>query len=68
MKTTDLWFAAFLLYNGIKLIDYEILAVKKCRYTFDISKEDWKKYRLMFAQSESSKIKQYQSELKDMMY
>ena len=68
MKTTDLWFAAFLMYHNIRLIDYEVVGTKKCRYTFDITKEDWKKYRLKFTQSETGKIKQYQSELRDMMY
>ena len=68
METTDIWFAAFLKFNGYSLSDYTVISRGKGRYKFDISKEDYKKAKLEFLSSESSKIKQIMEELKDLLY
>jgi len=68
MKTTDLWFASYLLLKGFKVTDFDILESRKCKFYFDISNEEWKKLRIDYADSEVNKIKQKQNELKDLIY
>jgi len=68
MKTTDLWFAAFLQLHGIKLKDFVILSRGKGQYDFDISEADWKRMKLLFIQSDVSKIKVLMEQLKDLLY
>ncbi len=36
MKTTDIWFAAYLKYNDYNLLDYEVIGRGKGKYTFEI--------------------------------
>ena len=68
METTDIWFAAFLKFKGYVLEDYTVIARGKGKYKFTISKEDYKKAKMEFINSESSKIKQIMEELKDLLY
>ena len=68
MKTTDIWFAAYLQTMGFKLSDFEVLSRGKGRYEFKISPEDWKTEKLAFSNSEISDIKTKFSTLKDLLF
>lgn len=67
-KTKDLWFASFLLLKGYDVFDYTKLSSNKGEYIFDISDEDWKKFKLEFNVSNISKVKYFQEKLKDLIY
>lgn len=68
MKTTDIWFAAYLRYKEYTLLDFEIISRGRGRYEFDISTEDWKKCKLRFAESETNAIKSHHLALKDLLF
>lgn len=66
--TTDLFFAAFLVYKGNPVANYEAIGQKKLKYSFNIDDEAFKQLRLEFLASQVSKIKQIIEELKDLAY
>ena len=68
MKTTDIWFAAFLKLNGYEIIDFEIISPGKGRFKFNISSNEWKDRKLEFLKSDISSAKQAMQELKDLLY
>lgn len=68
METTDIWFAAFLKHRGFAIIDYYVLGKGRGKYKFDISSEEYKKQKMLFINSEISKIKQNMEEIKDLLY
>jgi len=68
MKTTDLWFSAYLLSKGYKVKDFTIISRGKGSYEFDINIEKWKKLKLEFLNSECSKFKQIMEELRDLLF
>lgn len=68
MKTTDLWFAAFLKLKGYKIKDFIVISRGKGQYEFIISEELWKKEKLEFIQSDISRVKQIMEQLKDLLY
>lgn len=69
MNTTDIWFASFLiLEHGKDVIAYERISDRRGRYRFDISKEDWDRYKLEFNKSDTSKLKYIQEQLKDLLH
>jgi hypothetical protein len=67
-ETTDLFFAAYCVINGHKVIDFSKLSVRKGKFIFDIADEDYKKLKLEFTRSDISKIKQTIEELKDLLF
>jgi len=68
MKSTDLWFSAFLKLKGYQLIDFEVVGRGKGKFVFEISEQDWKKERIAFFASDTSRLKQAIEELKDLLY
>lgn len=69
-STKDLWFASFLMLKGYTVSNYEILSANKIKgiFYFDINLEDWTKYKLEFSESDISKVKYFQEQLKDLIY
>lgn len=67
-STSDLWFTAFLRLKGYDVKDFETITKHKGKYVFDISDDDWKKLKFEFVNHDVSKIKQYFSELRDLLY
>jgi len=68
-STTDIWFASFLIeLRGYKLHDYHVIARGRGRFNFKISDEDWKREKMLFMQSDVSKLKQGQEKLKDLLF
>ncbi len=66
--TTDLWFASFLIQAGYKLASFKKLTSRRCEYQFDIGTDDWSELKLRFVNSNVSKLKQIQQELRDLLY
>lgn len=66
--TTDLWFSSFLLLKNIKIDKYEVISRGKGKYFFNLSDEDWQKYKLEFNNSEVVKYKSTFEQLKDLVY
>lgn len=68
MKTTDLFFMAFLIHKGYEIKKYEVIGKGKISCQFDITDENWKLLKLEFNNSEASKLKQTIEQLKDLAY
>ena len=68
MKTTDLFFMAFLINKGYSVKKYDVIAKGKISCYFEIADEDWKSLKLEFNSSEASKLKQIIEQLKDLAY
>lgn len=67
-ETTDVWFTAFVVLKGHKIVDYERIGQHKGRYKFSISTEEWKQLKLEFIQSEVKRIEEVHKQLKDLLY
>lgn len=67
-ETTDLFFAAYLVVKGFKVVDFIKVMPRKGKFIFEIKDEEYKTLKLDFTQSEVSKIKQTIEELKDLLY
>ena len=68
MKTTDLWFASFLIFKKFKLSAYNVISRGKGEFFFQMTEEEWKKMKLEFNSSDLSVIKQTIDQLKDLCY
>ena len=68
MKTRDVYFAAYLKMKGYKVVDFILIDQHRAEFKFDITKEEYKKMKLEFVTSESSKIKQCMEVLKDLIH
>ena len=69
IETTDIWFATYIIeVKNIPLEDYSVISRGKGRFKFDISSEELKSLKLEFINSETSKVKQGQERLKDLLY
>lgn len=68
IETRDLWIAAFIINEGIKLHKFEVFAPGRAKFYFNISKQEYSDLKLKFFQSDLSKIKQKMEELKDLAY
>ena len=66
--TRDLWLAAYLINSGEKLAKFEIISLGKAKFFFEITQERYSELKLMFFQSELSKMKQVIEELKELAY
>ena len=67
MKTTDLWFASYIINKGQELVKFEKLG-SKLMFWFNTSEQEWNQLRLEFFNSEVSKSRQTQERLKDLGY
>jgi hypothetical protein len=65
-ETTDLWFMAFLVFKGHKIIKFEMLNTNKLKCYFDLQNEDWIKIRTEFVNSEQMKFKMYIEQIKEL--
>ena len=68
MKTSDLWFSAYLIHSGYKLSNDSGYVGRKYMFSFDISEDKYREERMKFFNSELSKHKQTIEELKDLMH
>lgn len=69
METTDIWFATYIIeIKNIPLQDYTIISRGKGKFKFNITSDQLKELKLEFINSETSKIKQGQERLKDLLY
>lgn len=68
MKTTDLFFMAFLIHKGYEIKKYDVISKGRISCQFDISDEIWKDLKLEFNNSEASKLKQTIEQLKDLAF
>ena len=68
MKTTDLFFMAFLIQKGYTVSKYEVIGKGKISCEFEITNDEWKSLKLEFNNSDASKIKQIIEQLKDLAY
>jgi len=69
IETTDIWFATYIIeVKGIQLEDYIVLSRGKGKFKFNIDQEKLKQLKLDFINSETSKVKQGQERLKDLLY
>jgi len=68
MKTSDIFFAAFLRLKGYSVKDFEVISRGRGKFIFDISEDEWKACKLEFMKSDINKIKLHQEELKDLLY
>jgi hypothetical protein len=68
IDTRDLWIASFLISQGKSLAKFEIISHGKAKFYFQISREEYSALKLLFFQSDISKIKQTMEELKDLAY
>lgn len=67
-QSTDVWFCAYLINKGLVIKEYSVIARGKISCRFDISDNDWQKYKLEFHNSEISKFKSIIDKLKDLAY
>lgn len=66
--TTDLWFASYLISRGCPVVGFKLVGARRGSYGFAIDGDQWQQLKLEFMQSDVSKIKQIQQELKDLLY
>lgn len=64
--STDIWFCAFLMLNNIKISSYEVIGRGKVRCHFQVTDEDWHKYKLDFNNSDHVKYKSFIEQIKDL--
>lgn len=67
-KTTDVWFAAFLMKQGHKVASYDVIQRGKVRCHFALSEQEWQKMKLEFNNSEIIKFKALIDQLKDLSF
>lgn len=67
-SSTDLWYSAFLMMKNFKVEKYEVISRGKGRYFFNISDDDWIKYKLEFNNSDLIKYKTFIEQLKDLLF
>lgn len=67
-NTTDIWFAAFLMIKGEKIADYKVISRGKVSCSFQLTDEQWQKYKLEFNNSDYIKFKSFTDQIKDLGY
>jgi hypothetical protein len=68
VKSSDVWFCAFLIHKGHKVKDYETIGRGKIRCEFDVDAKEWKILKLEYNNSEVSEYKMIIDKLKDLAY
>lgn len=66
--SSDVWFCAFLIKKGLKIKEYDVIDKGRVRCKFDVSEDEWKKYKLEFNNSELSEFKTIIDKLKDLAF
>lgn len=67
-NTTDVWFAAFLMKQGIKMEKYEVISRGKVCCFFNVSDEKWNQLKLDFNNSDISEYKALIGKVRDLGY
>lgn len=65
-ETTDIWFTAFLIIQGHKLAEYDVISRGKVKYKFNLSLDEWHKLKLEFNNSDLIKYKTIVEQIKDL--
>lgn len=68
IETRDLWIASFLIDHGKELNSFEVISHGRAKFKFDLTREEYEALKLLYHQSQVSKIKQIQQHLKDLSY
>lgn len=66
--STDIWFTAFLMFKGVKMAKYEKIGMKKGKYYFVLTDEQWNAYKLEFNNSDLIKFKGLVEQVKDLVH
>jgi hypothetical protein len=66
--TTDIWFTSFLMFKDVKMSKYEKIGIKKGKYYFDLTDEQWNAYKLEFNNSDIVKFKGLTEQVKDLVH
>lgn len=66
--SSDVWFCAFLIKKGLKIKEYDVIDKGRVRCKFDVTEDEWKKYKLEFNNSELSEFKTIIDKLKDLAF
>lgn len=66
--SSDVWFVAFLMHNNVQIRTYEVFERGKVRCYFDLSDEQWQKYKLDFNESDLVKFKSLIQQIKDLSF
>ena len=67
-KTTDLWLTTYIIMQGHPLADYNKIGPRKVEFGFDLSDDDWKKYKLQYLKSDYAKFEQEMAKLRELNY
>lgn len=67
-SSTDIWFVAFLMYKGLEITRYDPIAKNRVRCYFELTEEQWQKYRLEFNNSAFVKFKTLVEQVKDLAH
>lgn len=67
-SSTDIWFLAFLLSQGVKIHHYDTGQRSKVTGFFDLSEEEWKEYKILYSNSEFPTCKSYVEMVKDLAF
>lgn len=65
-NTTDIWFAAFLMIKGEKLSNYTVISRGKVSCSYELTDEQWQKYKLEFNNGDYAKFKIAVEQIKDL--
>lgn len=68
MRSSDLWFIAFLLHKNHQIKSYTVVSKGKISCEFDISREAWQNLKLEFNNSDISSYKATIEKIKDLAY
>jgi len=67
MKTTDLWLAAYLIYE--KKLNFSMTQdERKTYFDFEVSNEDWNNLKMEFSKSHYSNVKWNIEKVKDLAF
>lgn len=66
--STDVWYVAFLMSKGHKIIAYSVSPQKKVKCEFQLSDKEWQDLKLEFNNSEIIKYKGFIEQIKDLAY
>jgi len=64
--TTDIFYAAFLMFKGYPVVNYETIIRTRKKYYFSIKEDDYKNLKLEYISSKENEIKQRIEGLKNL--
>jgi uncharacterized protein YicC (UPF0701 family) len=68
MKSSDVWFCAFLISKGHKIKAYSVIGRGKVNCEFKLSQDEWRQLKLEYNNSEISNYKMIIEKIKDLAY